>query len=133
MRAALWLGFAVMAATWSGLGALTLGAAEWLTSAMASGQAQDILQQAGQMPLPAWLAPWVDANGLHALQAGLQWGVQMIAAALPASASLLSWITPLVWVLWGCGMLALLLLTAGLHWLIGRTRQSTTLQGFAPH
>ena len=132
MKAVLWLGFAVMAAAWTGLTTLTLSATEWLATAVADGQAQDILQQAGQMPIPGWLSPWVDASGLHALQAGLLWAIQLIEGALPASATLMSWIAPLVWVLWGFGMLALLLLTGGLHWLIGRTRRIGTLQGLAP-
>ena len=128
MRAIVWLGFVLVAAVWTGLSGLLASSAEWLSGALASGQVSgqmsgqisDTLQLAGQTPIPAWLAPWVDAGLLQTLQAGLVWAVQLVQPVLPASATLIGWLTPVIWAVWGLGMLTMLVLAGGLHWLIGR-------------
>ena len=43
---------------------------------------------------------------------------------MPSAASLMVWIGPLVWAVWGLGMLLLLALAGGLHWLAGRAQVS---------
>jgi hypothetical protein len=120
MKVLIWFLFVLLAGFWTGLVALTAQVTEWVLAAMASGQIADLAGAAGEIPLPAWLALWVDAAWLQALQASLVGMVQWFAELLPSAAGLLGWITPLLWVVWGFVMLLMLACAVLAHWLIGR-------------
>lgn len=120
MIAAIWVAVAVLAALWTGLAALLAQLTDWLSAAMASGAAGSALDQIGQWPVPAWLAPWVDPAWVETMQASaLEW-LQWLSAAMPAIGSLMGWISPLVWLLWGLGLVVLLCVGGGLHFLARR-------------
>lgn len=120
MKALIWGVFVLLASCWTGLVALTAQVTEWVLAAMASGQIADLASAAGALPVPAWLALWVDTAWLQAAQAWLVGAVQWVALGLPSAAGVLGWIVPLLWVVWGL-VLLLLLAGAGLgHWLLGR-------------
>lgn len=120
MIAAIWVAVAVLAALWTGLAALLAQLTDWLSAAMASGAAGSALDQIGQWPVPAWLAPWVDPAWVETMQASaLEW-LQWLSAAMPAIGGLMGWISPLVWLLWGLGLVVLLCVGGGLHFLARR-------------
>lgn len=120
MKLLIWLVFVVLAGLWTGLVALTAQVTDWVLAAMASGQAVDLAGMAGDVPLPAWLAIWIDAASLQAMQAAMVQLVQSVTQWLPTAAGLLGWITPLLWVVWGLVVLMLLAVAALGHWLVGR-------------
>lgn len=117
MTTLVWTVVAVLAAIWTGMAALLSQLAEWLVAALSSGQAGDVLAKAGQWPVPAWLAPWVDPGWVETAQASVLAGMEWLVGVMPAASSLLGWISPLVWVIWGVGMALLLVTGGGLHWL----------------
>lgn len=120
MITAVWVVVAVLAAFWTGLAALLAQLTDWLSAAMASGAAGSALDQIGQWPVPAWLAPWVDPAWVETMQASVLEWLQWLSAAMPAIGGLMGWISPLVWLLWGLGLVVLLCVGGGLHFLASR-------------
>jgi hypothetical protein len=120
MKILIWFVFVLLAGLWTGLVALTAQVTEWLLAALGSGQVTDLAQVAGQWPVPAWLALWVDTAWLQALQAALVDMVQWFGQWLPSAAGLLGWITPLLWIVWGLVLFLMLAFAIAGHWLVGR-------------
>jgi hypothetical protein len=79
--------------------------------------------QMAQWPVPAWLAVWIDPGLLESLYgrtlAFAQW---MATFSTPWVSTLLGWLEPALWVLWGLFMALLLALASGLHYLAHRHR-----------
>ena len=128
MKALLWVAFVVLAGIWTGLVALTAQITDWLLAAMASGQATDLANVAGQWPVPAWLGLWVDTAWLQSLQAAWVDVVQWLGQVLPSAGGLMGWIGPLLWIGWGLVMLLLLVCAVAGHWLLGRMGTPTSLR-----
>jgi hypothetical protein len=77
----------------------------------------------GEVALPDWLPPWLPqeiAQWTNALVAGLGPLVESLLEFAPALAGGL---TVLTWGVWGIGSALLLLVGAGLHFLIAQTRR----------
>ena len=120
MKWIIWAVGGVLAAIWTGAMALVALAIDW------TGQA---LQQAGSTPaaalplpadLPGWFARWIDPAGMAAIGQAVQQALDGVQAMLPAIGTATGWLEPLVWILWGFGMIALLTAAAGSHWLVAR-------------
>lgn len=129
MRTLLWGVFAVLAAGWSALVALSAELADWLLGAAGSGQATAAATAVAQWPVPAWAGQWVDPAWLQALQRLWIDAVQWLGDVAPSSEGLMGWITPLLWAGWGLGLLCLLLPAVALHWLAGRLNKPASLRG----
>jgi hypothetical protein len=125
MKTIVWLIFLVSAGLWTGFVALAAQMTEWLLTAMSSGQVADIATTAGQWPVPAWLALWVDPEWLKGMQLASVEFVQWLGQLLPAATGLMGWVTPLLWIGWVLGMLLLLVLAVLGHWLVGRIGSSS--------
>lgn len=107
----------------------TLGA--WMGAAV-TGWASEVLQ-AGEFAvdesrrvawseLPAWLQRWADLLGLTAWrEASLEW-LTVAQRHLPMLGALLAWLVPVIWIVWGAGIVLLLVGTAGLLRLLARHR-----------
>ena len=107
MKWVVWTIGGVLAALWTGGLALVAQVADWAGGALTrAGQAVVVAQPLPD--LPAWL-------GDAARQA-----LQLVHSMLPAVGTATGWLEPLVWIVWGVGMVALLALAAGCHWLVGR-------------
>lgn len=120
MKWIIWTVGGVLAALWTGVLALTAAVVDWTAQA---------LQQAGSgatpvaslpLELPTWLPAWIEpATWTTAVQA-IQPTLQALQSVLPAAGTVAGWLEPLVWALWGLGMLALLVIAAGSHWWVAR-------------
>lgn len=125
MKKIIWLAFAVLAALWTGLVAITLQLADWVLATVATAQVPgSAALQSSQWVAPAWAAPWADAGLIQSLQSSLVWLVQALNQVLPAAGSLGTWISVLGWIFWGFIMAALLVLALILHWLAGKRAQA---------
>ncbi len=120
MKLALWGVFVLMALLWTCGAALTAQVVEWSAQGLTSGAAGDIGNAAATMAMPAWLAPWFDRAAWAALQQSAGAAIASIAGLLPNLGGVVSWLSPLIWVLWGLGLAVLLTLTLAGHWLIQR-------------
>jgi hypothetical protein len=120
MKILLWTVFVLCALFWTGgawaLAALTGWAAQWL----ASGAAVDVGAVVAQWPVPAWLGLWVDLAWLTAAQQAVVDALAWLRGAWPQVGAAVGWLVPAVWLLWGLGLAGLLVLTGGLHLLVGR-------------
>jgi hypothetical protein len=123
MKALIWGLFALLALLWTGLVLVSAELTGWLATTVASGQAGDLAASAGQWPVPAWLALWVDPAWVEALQAGWVQLMGWLGASGPAIGSVVSWLIPLMWVVWGLVLLVMLLAAAAGHFLMGRFAQ----------
>lgn len=127
MKLFIWLAFFMFAAVWTGLIMLTSEVSQWVLASMESGQVGDLAASAGQIPLPAWLAIWVDMAWLKEMQTFGVSLVQWLGQVLPSADGLMSWITPLLWVGWALGMLAMFIAASAAHWLLGRGKSLTSV------
>lgn len=101
MKKIIWLAFAVLAALWTGLVALTLQLTDWVLATIATTQVPGAVVDTSQWVAPAWAAPWVDPAWLESLQGGLVWAAQGLNQMLPFAGSLGTLITVLGWIFWG--------------------------------
>lgn len=124
MKALIWFVLLLLAALWTGLAALSVQVTDWMLAAVASGEVADVAALANQWPVPAWLTPWLDLSWVQGLQTMWAGVMQWLGQVMPSADSRMGWIGPLVWAVWGLGMLLLLALTGGLHWLAGRAQVS---------
>lgn len=120
MKALIWFAFLMLAAFWTGLVMLTGEVSHWVLGSVGSGQVTDLAATAGQIPVPAWLALWVDTAWLKEMQTFGISVVQWLGQVLPSADGLMAWITPLLWVGWGLGILAMLVGATAAHWLLGK-------------
>lgn len=123
MKFALWGGFVLLAVLWTGGAALLAQLVQWSAQGLASGAASDIGNAAAALTMPVWLAPWFDPAAWAALQQSAAAALEGVAALLPGIGGLVSWLSPLIWVFWGLGLVALLALTLVGNWLIQRLGQ----------
>ena len=116
-----WFVIVALLALWS-LAAWALHAvAVWTVSS--AGALSGAASGFGGIAVPAWLAPWVPSDLVHAmaqLMAGLG---PMVDSLLTAAPALAGGLTVLAWVVWAIGGVLLLVLGAGLHLLIAMWRR----------
>ncbi len=120
MKIAIWIVFGLLALTWTASAFLAAEVTQWAAALVASGAAQDLGRTATQWSAPAWMALWVDPAWVRSAQEMALWGLQALKESAPFLGSLMSWFVPVVWLIWAIGLLALLILAGGVHWLLGR-------------
>jgi|LNFM01.1.fsa_nt_gb hypothetical protein len=120
VKIALWLVMALLVLLWTAGAALAAGVTDWAAGLIASGQAIELGTSAAQIPVPQWIALWVDPALVQATQQAVLWTLTTFRDSLPWVAAMIGWLVPLIWIAWGLGLLALLAVAAGGHLLIGR-------------
>jgi hypothetical protein len=120
MKTALWIVFALLAALWTGTVLVSAELTGWLASTVASGAAGDVINNVGQWPLPAWLALWIDPAWVQGMQAAWVQVMGWLGQSGPALGSVVSWLIPLIWVVWGVVLLLMLAATVAGHFLLGK-------------
>lgn len=122
MKIALWSVVGLLAAIWTGGALVAAALTRWGADLIAAGGVTELGRSLAQWPVPPWVAPWVDTAWIQAVQQAFLWSVDTLGQALPWLGSAVGWLTPFVWVLWGLGVIALLLLAGFAHLLLGRAR-----------
>jgi hypothetical protein len=119
MKAAVWIAFGLLAALWTGGALLAAELAAWSAALLASGEAVELGRTVAQWPVPACVALWVDPAWVQAGLQALAWGLELLRDSLPLVGSAVGWLVPVVWVLWGLGLLLMVLLAGAAHLLLG--------------
>ncbi len=120
MKIAIWTVFILLFIFWTGGTLLLTELTEWGAQQLAAGEAAALGEAIAQWPVPGWIAVWVDAAWIGAAQDALTWALQALHATLPLLGSAVGWIVPLIWVMWGLGVILVLVLASGAHLLLGR-------------
>ena len=120
MKIALWIAFALIAALWTGTVLVSAELTGWLATSMASGQAGDVITNAGQWPVPAWLGLLVDTAWIEGLQAAWVDVMGWFGQSGPALGGVVSWLIPLMWIVWGVVMLMMLAAAVACHFLLSK-------------
>lgn len=124
MKAWIWGVTALLAAIWTGLAWGTAEALAWAAQAVNTGEVADWGRAAAQWPVPDWLAIWVDPALLRWGQEAITWLVDAMPSGGGAMAQqAVGWIVGLVWLGWGLGLVVLLCVAGGVHWLVARSRR----------
>jgi hypothetical protein len=120
MKIALWIVFALIAALWTGAVLVSAELTGWLATTMATGQAGDVMANVGQWPVPAWLGLLIDPAWIEGIQAAWVDVMGWFGQSGPALGGVVSWLIPLMWIVWGLVMLMLLAATAACHFLLNK-------------
>lgn len=112
--------FALLALLWTGGAALTAWLVQWTSQALAGGGALEIGREVGALPVPHWIAVWMDPALVQAAQSALMWTLDAASGLLPLAGSAAQWLVPVVWVVWGLGLLVLLVAAGAFHLLLRR-------------
>ncbi|MBN8510575.1 MAG: hypothetical protein J0L57_18435 [Burkholderiales bacterium] len=120
MRIVLWSLFVVVALTWTGGAALLAQAVQWSAQGIAAGTGASLPALDAASALPAWLAAWIDPAAWQAALTTLAQAWAALSGWLPALSAAVGWLEPAIWIVWGLGLAALLVLTGLATWLIGR-------------
>lgn len=118
MRIVIWIVAAVVALCATASVAVLASLSQWLVTQ--SDLVTRGAQAVAQWPVPAWLSVWLDPAMLESLRAAMVWLMDMVIVGWPWLQPALSWIGPVLWLLWGVGMVTLLLLAGLAHWAWGR-------------
>lgn len=117
-----WLLFGLLALVWTGGAFAFAELAQWSVQALASGGAVDTARGLATLPMPQWIALWVDPALVQAGQSVVLWTLDSVHQAMPLLGSAAGWLTLLIWALWAVGLLALLVGAGGSHLVLRRLR-----------
>lgn len=114
MKIVVWLLCLVVATLWTGFAFFAAESMQWIANGLAAGQISDPTVLAAQWPVPAWIDPvWQDLA-----QSMLASALSLMGDVMPFVSSAMSWVAPLIWAIWGMGILVLLALAGTVHFLM---------------
>lgn len=122
MKLLIWMVFGLIGLVWTGGAFLAAELTQWAGQALVSGEAASLGKDIARLPVPQWIALWVDPALIQAMQSTVLWALEALREGLPLLGSAVGWLVPLVWVLWGLGLVAMFLLACGAHVLLSRMR-----------
>ncbi|WP_431264412.1 hypothetical protein ACQ859_02140 [Roseateles chitinivorans] len=126
MKTFLWSVTGLFALLWSGLAWATAGLVRWTVEALSTGRAAELGKSAVEFKFPAWLEPFLDTGLLEAVQAAVQWLLEMAGTGAPMAGTAIGWLVPVVWVTWAFGLTVLLVIALVLNHLIKRLPSAGT-------
>ena len=125
MKIIIWSFFILTLALWTGMTLLTVQLVDWIAQSFGSTLPTDLGAVLSTIPVPPWLAIWIDTTWIQAIQSSLVGLIEGITQTVPYLASAIGWLSPLIWAIWGLGVLVLLILAVAGHWLIGSFRKTS--------
>lgn len=120
MKTLLWSVAGLLAFLWSGLAWVCSALTQWTVQALASGQATELGRDVAAYQLPEWMKLFLDTGLLTFLQNALQWLIEVGSSSLPLVGSVVGWLVPLIWIVWGFGLVLLLGACGVMHLLINK-------------
>lgn len=121
MIVALWLLTFVLVGLWTLTAGLTAAGIGWLVAQ--APLAADWAGQIANLPLPPWLALWMDPTWAEWARQLLVQAIAGLSAWGPWLQPVLGWLVPLTWVIWALGLVVLLVLAGAGHWAARRWKR----------
>ncbi len=120
MKIAVWLIFSVVALLWTAGSFIAAKLTQWGTQLLATGNFDQLSRGVAQWPVPEELPLWFDPAAIQSMQQFALLSLDAFSKAMPYMGSMMGWLVPLIWVVWGFGLLCLLTMVCGAHWLASR-------------
>lgn len=118
MKIFLWVVTGLMALFWT-LGAWAVASVlGWAAGAATPGSGVDVAAVISSWALPAWVTWLIDPGLVSAALGGIVWAFEHAQSAWPWLGQMLSWLVPMIWVVWALGLVFLLLLALFLQWVV---------------
>jgi hypothetical protein len=120
MIIAVWVIFGVTALLWTVGSYIAVKLTQWGTQLLTTASFEQLNNNVAQWPLPESLPLWFDAGTILALQHLALLSLETLRNAMPYMSTIMGWLVPVIWVVWGFGFLFLLVMAGGAHWLASR-------------
>jgi hypothetical protein len=120
MKIAVWVVFGVLTLLWTAGSFIAVKLTQWGTSLLANGNMDPLRSGVAEWPLPQGLPLWLDPMMVQTLQQYALLSLEALRDALPYMSMLMGWLVPLIWTVWGFGLVCLVALAVGAHWLTAR-------------
>jgi hypothetical protein len=120
MKALIWSVFALFTLLWTFTAWLLSSLVGWVAKAAQLGDLEAAARVATDWPVPEWVQLWVDPAIIRLAQEALIWTLENLGGLIPTLGTLVGWLSPLVWIVWGLVTVLMLVIAAGLHVLVGR-------------
>lgn len=111
MKGFIWGTAVLLAILWTVGIAIAVEVVQWSVGALASGGVAGITEAVARIPLPEWVVPFVDLFGGREILATVSSWLQSLSTVFPSASQSLGWFAPALWVVWGLGLVALLIVT----------------------
>ena len=91
---------------------------DWIAQTFGPTLPIDLGSVLSTVPVPPWLAVWIDPAWIQSIQSGLVSFIETMKQTVPYFASAIGWIGPQLWAILGLGTLVLLSLAIAGHLLV---------------
>lgn len=120
MKIAVWIIFSVIALLWTAGTFIAVKLTQWGTALLAGGNLEPLRSGVAQWPMPEGLPLWLDPAMIAVLQQYMLLSLEALRDALPYMSMMMGWLVPLLWAVWGLGLVFLAVLAGGAHWLVAQ-------------
>lgn len=120
MKIVVWVIFGALVLMWTAGTFITVKLTQWGVDLLATGNFEQWSRDVAQWPVPEGLSLWFDPAAIFALQQIALFSLEAFRNAMPYMSTMMGWLVPMLWVVWGFGLLGLLALAGGAHWLASR-------------
>jgi len=117
MKIAVWVIFSVLTLLWTAGTFITVKLTQWGVELLATGNFEQLSRGVTQWPVPEGLPLWFDPAAILALQQMALFSLEALHNAMPYMSTMMGWLVPVIWMVWGFGLLCLLAMAGGAHWL----------------
>lgn len=121
MKPFIWTLFAAAALLWTLVAWIGASLIEFTLPLLASEPVLSSGRAVTELPVPSWLAVWIDPAWLRAAQGGLAWALEALQGAGPGLQSAARVLVPVVWIAWGVGLALMAVAALVFHQISGRS------------
>lgn len=120
MKIAVWVIFSIVALLWTAGTFIAVKLTQWGTSLLANGSIDPLSRGTAEWPLPQGLPLWLDPAMIQTLQQFALLSLEVLRDAMPYMSMMMGWLVPMIWAVWAFGLVFLVALAGGAHWLTAR-------------
>jgi hypothetical protein len=120
MKIAVWVIFSIVTLLWTAGTFIAVKLTQWGTSLLANGNIDPLSRGVAEWPLPQGLPLWLDPAMIQAMQQFALLSLDGLRDAMPYMSMMMGWLVPLIWAVWAFGLVCLMALAGGAHWLTAR-------------
>jgi hypothetical protein len=122
MKILIWTITGLLLLMWTGVIAISTAVVTWFAG-LSTDPAQRGVQAIAELPLPEWITIWMPPAVLESVMGGTTGLLDSMVAAMTWLMPMMSWLNPLLWVVWLMVAILMLALAVGLHLLVGRSNR----------